>query len=58
VDFLQANALETGVFFAVLNFSSVFFVSRVGARLVIRRETPDEASGGMYLSALWSGLHP
>jgi hypothetical protein len=41
-----------------LNFSSVFFVSRVGARLVIRRETPDEASGDMYLSALWSGFHP
>jgi hypothetical protein len=34
VRFIQAESLEAGVFFAVLNFSSVFFAARVVARLV------------------------
>jgi hypothetical protein len=58
VHFLQAESLETGVFFAVLNFSSVFFESGVRRHLVIRRETPDEAIGNMPLSELQSDFHP
>ena len=57
VRFLQAESLETGVFLAALNFSSVFFAARVGARLVIRRETRDEASGDKHLSTLRCGFH-
>ena len=44
-EFSSAKSIETGVFFAVLNVSSVFFESDVGSHLVIHRETPNEASG-------------
>ena len=40
--FSSAKSFETGVLFAVLNFSSVFFESDLGSYLAIRRETPDE----------------